>query len=154
MEDILLNSISLQLHQEPELKDLPIYIDRVNQDFKVPAFYVYLAYAQSKKGLRNFERINENVRYSFFIVYKNGNDEMYQADAIDKYNIIRRIFRYLYVKDPVTGEKRTFHIDDIELTFSDWSMTATLRFKIPYSYVQKLETVKSMKHNIIMKEEI
>lgn len=153
MEDILLNSISLQLHQHPDLEELPIYTDRVNQDFKVPALYVYLAYAQNRKGLRNKEVLMEKTTYSFFILYKNGKDEMYQQDALDKYQIIRKIFRYLNVVDPTTGEVRIFQVDDIDLAFSDTAMTVTLRFKIPYKIVKVLETVKALKHNIIMKEE-
>lgn len=153
MEDILINSISLQLHQDEELKDLPIYIDRVNQDFKVPALYVYLAYAQNRKGLRNREVLHEKTSYSFFILYKNGKDEMYQRDALDKYRIIKKIFRYLYVTNPETGEVYTFQVDDIDLAFSDTAMTVTLRFKIPYRIVYDLETVKSLEHKIIMKEE-
>lgn len=152
MEDILLNSISLQLHKHPELEDLPIYTDRVNQDFQVPALYVYLAYAQDRKKLRNREFTNRNVNYSFSIIYKNGKDEMYQQDALNKYKIIREIFSYLYVTLP-DGRKYTFQVNDIDLSFSDVAMTVILRFKIPYRITYDVDLVKSLEHKIIMKEE-
>ena len=152
MEDILLNSISLQLHKHPELEDLPIYTDRVNQDFKVPALYVYLAYAQDRKKLRNREFVNRNVNYSFYIMYKNGKDEMYQQDALNKYGIIREIFTYLNVETP-DGKKYVFQVDDVDLSFNDVSMMVMLRFKIPYRIVFDADLVKSLEHKIIMKEE-
>lgn len=153
VEDILLNSISLQLHKHPDLADLPIYTDRVNQNFKVPALYVYLAYAQDRKKLRNKEMMNRNVNYSFFIVYKNGKDEMYQQDALNKYQIIRKIFRYVHVETADKSEEYTFQVDDVDLSFNDVSMVVTLRFKIPYRIVFDLDLVKSLEHKIIMKEE-
>ena len=151
MEDILLNSISLQIHQDPDLSEIPIYTDRVNQEFKVPAFYVYMAYAQSTKKRRDREVIDENVNYSFFILYKNGKDEMYQQDALNKYKELRRIFRYLNVVHPETGEVFTFQVTDVDLSFSDVAMTVTVRFKVPYRLI--LDDVKSLEHKIIVKEE-
>lgn len=153
MEDILLNSISLQIHQDPDLSEIPIYTDRVNQEFKVPAFYVYMAYAQSTKKRRDREVIDENVNYSFFILYKNGKDEMYQQDALNKYKELRRIFRYLNVVHPETGEVFTFQVTDVDLSFSDVAMTVTVRFKVPYRIRLILDDVKSLEHKIIVKEE-
>ena len=60
MEDILLNSISYQIHSHPDLSDIPIYTDKANQDFKVPAFYVYNAYTKVKNGLRNRQMFNHS----------------------------------------------------------------------------------------------
>lgn len=152
MEDILLNSISLQLHRHPELAEIPIYTDRVDQDFKIPGFYVYLAYAQDRKKLRNREFINRVVNYSFYIMYKNGKDQMEQQDAINKYQIIRNIFTYLHV-DTEDNKHFTFQVDDIDLSFNDEYMMVMLRFKVPYRIVLDADLVKSLEHKIIMREE-
>lgn len=152
MEDILLNSISLQLHQDPELKDLPIYTDRVNQDFKVPALYVYYAAAGVRRGLRNRDIMMEKVNYSFLILYKNGKDEMYQQDALDKFKTIRKVFRYINVIMP-DGTKYVFQVDSLDMTFNDVAMTITVRFKVPYKIIFDADLVKSLENIIIVKEE-
>lgn len=153
MEDILLNSISLMIHSHPDLSEIPIYTDKANQDFKVPAFYVYNAYTKIKNGLRNKQMFNQNVRYSYFILYKNGVDEMFQQDAMNKMQILRKVFRYIHVEDPKTHEKYTFHVNDFDVTFNDVAMTITIRFNIPYRYISELEKVKELENIIIVKEE-
>lgn len=153
MEDILLNSISLMVHSHPDLSDIPIYTDKANQDFKVPAFYIYNAYTKVKNGLRNRQMYNQNVRYSYFILYKNGVDEMFQQDAMDKQKILRQIFRYVKVVDPATHKERIFHVQDFDVTFNDTAMTVTIRFTIPYRYILEVENVKQLENIIIMKEE-
>ena len=96
---------------------------------------------------------NQNVRYSYFILYKNGIDEMFQQDALNKQQILRKIFRYIKVQDPKTKEQYLFHVQDFDVTFNDVAMTVTIRFTIPYRYVFELEKVKELENIIIVKEE-
>ncbi len=152
MEDILSNSISLMIHSHPELSDIPIYVDRKNQDFKVPAFYVYNAYTKITKGRRDREVFDENVRYSYFIIYKNGIDQMFSADANHVLGILRRVFRYVEIIMP-DKSKRLFHVNDFDVSYNDLAMTITIRFKIPYRYISECEKVKSLEDIIIVKEE-
>lgn len=152
-EDIIVKSICSMIHKCPDLEDIPIYDEKVNQTFKVPSFFVYNAYTKvTNPALRNREVYQESARYSIFIEYKNGVDQTNYEDAYEKGRILRRLFRYVKIITP-NKKELIFHVDDFDITVNESMMLLVIRFRIPYKYIKCLKTVRKLEDIIIVKEE-
>lgn len=139
----ILNAITKQLREtitDSGLVDnqVKIYTDRQDQEFKIPGFYVYLANVLTTKGLRNREFMHKRKEYSYFIMYKNGENMLFQDNALQVLSLIDRGFQYLHLNE------YTIQINEIEAEFNDLAMVITLRFVVPTRILYNLPVVQSL----------